>query len=362
MTRSKAIVLSTNELPWRLGLEQLGALEPLRKLSLNRYPADTSPALRDALGAFCRCRPEWITVANGAAEVLDMTLAAIGNPGDRVLAAEPLFPLFTSLARVHHKDLVTMAAAPDLRVEAGQFLDSVERHRPRIVLLASPGNPSGLCLPAELISELLSRPACITILDEAYLEHADALQSWASRVGDYDNLIVVRTLSKLGLAGVRIGYAVAGSRLTRELQASGRRYRVGALSELVACALLERPEVIADMISRTRHERERVKGALRSIAGVHVLDSQANFNVVRLDGEWEYKEALRQQGIESYAFGFAGHRYLRITVGTPAEGNALLSVMERANPTVRDVDTILERNASGDPSDCTKPRAADAGN
>jgi histidinol-phosphate aminotransferase len=167
-------------------------------------------------------------------------------------------------------------------------------------------------------------------VDEAYYAYAGS--SFLPRVLEFANLIVVRTVSKIGLAGVRLGYAVAHPGWIAEIEKVRPPYNVNVLTQAVVPVLLEHGALLAEQAATTRQERERVAAALAALRRVTVFPTQANFVLIRVPDAQHWFATLRDAGIlvkNVSAMHPLLANCLRITIGTPAENDALLAALSR---------------------------------
>ena len=208
------------------------------------------------------------------------------------------------------------------------MLDAIERERPALVFLAYPNNPTGNLFAAEDIEAVLRAAPGLVVVDEAY--HAFAAASFLPRLAEFPNLVVLRTVSKIGMAGLRLGYAVAAPEWTAELDKVRQPYNLNALTQAAAPVLLAEAALLAEQAARIRAERSRLVAALGSLPGVVAFRTETNFVLARVPDAPRWFDRLLDAGIlvkNLHGWHPSLAHCLRITVGTPAENDALLAAL-----------------------------------
>jgi histidinol-phosphate aminotransferase len=301
----------------------------LAEVPLNRYPDGgsnaTKTALRRALGI-----PDalGLIVGNGSDELIQLVVLALARPGATVLAPEPTFVMYRVNALNAGLRFVGVALNADFTLDCAAMHEAIERERPAVIFLASPNNPTGTRYREADVEAMIRAAPGLVVIDEAYGPFAD--ESLLRRVEEFPNVLLMGTLSKVGMAGIRLGYAVAAPEWIVELNKVRPPYNVNSLTQAAVGALLADPGWIAEQSAAIRAERQRLAAALARLPGVAVFPSQANFLLVRIGGAVDVFEGLKARRIlvKSVA---GGHpllaNCLRITVGTPDENDLLLAAM-----------------------------------
>jgi histidinol-phosphate aminotransferase len=297
----------------------------------HRYPEFTPVALLDTLAARYDWTPDGILVGNGSNELIQATLAVTLESGDRVVAPSPTFSLYRLLTSVFGGRYVPVALGPDFRYQIDSLIEVAARERARVVVLNSPNNPTGSALPPDAVERVLAATDALVVCDEAYQEFggpsAVGLLAASSRV------VVLRTFSKaLGLAGLRLGFALAHPSVAREIAKAKLPYNVNALSLTAASILLANPEAearVAEIIAT----RDRTFARLRRIPALTVYPSAANFILVRcltLPAHEVFRRLLEEHGILVRDVSAAPElaECLRISVGTPEDMEAVVGALE----------------------------------
>jgi histidinol-phosphate aminotransferase len=216
----------------------------------------------------------------------------------------------------------------DFTLDLEVMLAAIETHRPALVFVAYPNNPTGNLFPEDDVARIVAAAPGLAVIDEAYQPFAQ--QSFMPRLGELPNLVVMRTVSKLGLAGVRLGYAAGPPEWIRELDKVRPPYNVGVLTQAVAERVLAHADVLEAQACAIREERGRLQAALVTMPGVTVFPSAANFLLVRVPDAPAAFAGLKARRVLVRSFHGAHpllQHCLRITVGTPEENAALLAAL-----------------------------------
>ncbi|HVO88229.1 MAG TPA: histidinol-phosphate transaminase, partial [Casimicrobiaceae bacterium] len=271
-----------------------------------------------------------ILLGNGSDEIIQMLTALVAGADSCVVAPEPSFVMYRLDAQFARVRYVGVPLRADFSLDEDAMLAAIATHRPALVWIAYPNNPTGNLFDGAAVARIIAAAPGIVAIDEAY--YAFANQSFLARVLDYPNLIVVRTLSKIGMAGLRLGYAVAHPAWTNEIDKLRPPYNVNALTQAIAPVLLAEGEVLRAQADAILRERARLAEALGELRRVEVFPTQTNFVLVRVPDANAWFAALRAAGIlvkNLHAWHPLLENCLRITVGTPDENNALLKALER---------------------------------
>ena len=326
------IKLDANESPWGLPedvRQKLGAA--LAGVPLNRYPDGAADAVRDALRATLGVPDEVaLVLGNGSDEILQLITTAVAQPGATVLAPDPTFVMYRVYAAHARMRYVAVPLREDLSLDCGAMLAAIERERPALVWLASPNNPTGTQFDHADVERIVRATPGLAVVDEAYVAYATS--TFLPRVLEFPNLVVVRTLSKIGMAGMRLGFAAAHPAWIAEIDKLRSPYNVSALTQAAALVLLAEDDLFARQTAAVRAERAGLASRLAALPRVRVFPSEANFVVARFPDADATFAALRDAGILVKNVS-ASHPLLagclRITVGTPTENDALIEALER---------------------------------
>ena len=303
--------------------------EVLARVELNRYPEPSGRELR-ALIARKMDVPQGmeLLLGNGSDDLIQIVTLALARPGAVMMYPAPTFVMYSMNALFSGMKALPVPLREDFSFDAEAFIARMRAARPALVYLAYPNNPTGVLYPEQDLIEVIEACPGVVVMDEAY--HVFAGKTFMPRLAEYENLLVLRTVSKLGLAGIRLGYLAGRPEWIREFNKVRQAYNVNVLTQAAALFVLERLDVLEAQAAQIRAEREKLKSDLAKLKGVTLFPSEANFFLVRVaDAERTY-EGLKRQGVlvRNLHPGLAG--CLRVTVGTPDENRILLTALREA--------------------------------
>ncbi len=327
------VKLDAMENPYRLPAamrEELGAV--LAAVDVNRYPDPTGKQLVTVLREKMRI-PAGLEVllGNGSDDLIAMVTLALARPGAAVIFPEPTFSMYKLNAVLYGMKAVGVPTRADFSLDKDAFIAAIREHDPALVFIAYPNNPTGALFEARDIEEIVQAATGLVVLDEAY--HVFAQKTFMQRIAEYPNLVVMRTVSKLGLAGIRLGYLAGAPAWVREFNKVRQAYNVGVLTQATAIYVLGKIDVLQAQAHLVLAERAPLHDALASLPGVTVYPSAANFFLARVPDAPRTFASLQSQGVLVRNFHGAHPMLancLRITVGTPDENRVLLSAMREA--------------------------------
>jgi histidinol-phosphate aminotransferase len=314
--------LSSNEIAFP-PLPAIGAALVDAAADLNRYPDMSATQLTEALGARHGVGADRVTVGNGSVAVLQHILTAVCEPGDEVVMAWRSFEAYPIAVQVAGARAVMVPVDAEGRHDLPAMAAAVT-DRTRVVLLCSPNNPTGPALTqTELRAFLTAVPASVmVVLDEAYIDFVTAPDptDGPALLGEHKNLVVLRTFSKAyGLAGLRVGYALARRRLTAGFRAASTPFGVNTMGMAAALAALQAEDQVRERVAEVITERDRVAAALRE-QGWTIPDAQGNFVWLDLGRRaTAFADHTKSRGVLVRAFAGDG---VRVSIGEP-EGNDL---------------------------------------
>lgn len=299
-------------------------------VAINRYPDAgaelTRRALREAVAL-----PEGVDIVlgNGSDELIAMLTALVARPGATIVAPEPSFVMYAMSARIANVRHVGVPLAADFALDTVAMLAAIARERPALVWLAFPNNPTGNLFDTDAIEAVVRAAPGLVVIDEAY--YAFANRSFLLRVRDFPNMVVVRTVSKIGMAGLRLGYAVGDPGWMHELEKLRPPYNVNALTQAVAPVILAEESLLAAQARDICAERERLATALATLPRVRLWPTHTNFVLARFADANRTFDGLHHAGIlvkNLHGTHPSLANCLRITVGTRAENDALLQALQ----------------------------------
>ncbi len=308
-------------------------LERLRQTDVNRYPDPQAKALAKELRQAMEIpRDMGLLLGNGSDEIIQMLALAAGGEGRGILSVEPGFVMYRMIAVWCRMDYMGVSLrGDDFSLDMPALRRAIEKHRPALIFLACPNNPTGNLFDEKDIREILEIAPGLVVVDEAYVPFADA--SFISWLGQYENLLVMRTLSKLGLAGLRLGLLAGPQAWLEEIDKVRMPYNINVLTQESARFALEHHQVLDEQTAAIRRDRAAMFDALRSMNGITPYPSQANFILVRTAAGRAQAlfDALLKNGVLVKKL-HGSHPLLedclRFTVGKTAENRRLLQLVE----------------------------------
>jgi histidinol-phosphate aminotransferase len=289
--------------------------------SLNRYPdrdvVELRKDLADYLGHGLTGRQVW--AANGSNEIIQQILQAFGGPGRTALGFEPSYSMHPIITRVSGTEWINAHRADDFGLEPARAIAAIERHRPAIVFLTSPNNPTGTSLPLDAIEAVAEAAPGMVVVDEAYAEfRRTGTPSALSLLPGHPRLIVTRTMSKaFAMAGTRVGYLAADPAVIDALLLVRLPYHLSAVTQAVARTALAYTGELLGAVEVLRAQRDAIVDWLRG-RGLTVADSDANFVLFgRFPDRRAVWQGLLDRGILIREVG--PPEWLRVSVGTPEE-------------------------------------------
>ena len=325
------VKLDAMENPYRLPPELAARMgERLARVAVNRYPDPAAPRLKQRLREAMSIDSALdMVLGNGSDEILQIISLALARPGAAVLAPEPSFVMYRLAAIAAGMRYVGVPLRADFTLDEEALLAAIARERPALTWIAYPNNPTGNLFPREAILRVIAASPGLVVVDEAYYAFSGGA-SLLAEVGRHPNLVLVRTVSKLGLAGLRLGLAVGTRDWLGEFEKLRMPYNVNSLSAAAAEMLLEHREVFERQTAAIVAERARLERSLDAIARVRRFPSAANFVLARVPDAPAAFEALKARGILVRNFhgthALLAH-CLRLTVGTPDENAQMLEAL-----------------------------------
>ena len=331
---SGMVKLDAMENPHRLSADLQKALgERLGALALNRYPGERVNELRHALAQYAGM-PEGfdIMLGNGSDELISLLAMACDVSGASILSPLPGFVMYAMSAQLQGLGFHGVPLTADFELDEAAMLAAVAQHKPSIVYLAYPNNPTGNLWSDDTIEKIVLAQGAqggLVVMDEAYQPFAS--HSYADRIARHSHVLLMRTLSKFGLAGVRLGYMIGPKALVAEIDKVRPPYNISVLNTECALFALEHADVFATQAKDLRAQRARLLKELASLAGVTPFPSEANMILVRVPDAAKTFEGLKAQGVliknVSKMHPLLAN-CLRLTVGTAPENTQLLAAMK----------------------------------
>ncbi|NOX76847.1 MAG: histidinol-phosphate transaminase, partial [Gammaproteobacteria bacterium] len=248
-------------------------LAVLRDVSLNRYP-DPSPASLKASLAEAMGVPAGMDVilGNGSDELIQMIALTLAQPGRVILAPEPSFVMYKMIATFTGMNYVGVPLAEGFSLDVEAMLAAIEQHQPAVVFLAYPNNPTGNLFDRAAVNAVIEASPGLVVVDEAY--HAFADDSYMAELGKHDNLVVMRTVSKMGLAGLRLGLLAGPREWLAEFDKTRLPYNINVLTQVSAEFAFTHREVLDEQTQQICADRETLMSELQALDGVDAFPSR----------------------------------------------------------------------------------------
>jgi histidinol-phosphate aminotransferase len=328
------VKLDAMENPFALPPELAQALgQRLAQVALNRYPPSDPRDFKEKLARSIDLPAGMaLLLGNGSDELIHLMIQACAKPGAVVLSPWPSFEMYDLSSRFDGCRFVGVPLAADFSLDRGAMLAAVARERPAVIFISWPNNPTGNLFGRDAVAAVLDAAPGLVVLDEAYLPFAQ--DTWLPQLTQRSNLLVLRTFSKMGLAGIRLGYLCGDPAWIAEFNKVRPPYNVNVLTLAAADLLLGHRAALDEQAAMLRAERERLLARLRALPAVTAFPSAANFVLFRVDGGSDGADrvfaALKSRGILIKNRTHA-HRLLagclRVTVGTAAENDAFIGAL-----------------------------------
>lgn len=308
-------------------------LERLRGVGVNRYP-DPKASRLDARLRAAMAVPDsaGVLLGNGSDELIELLILAIGGPGSVVFAPDPSFAMYALVARATGRRFVSVPLdAADFSLCPEATLQAIDEHRPALTFLAYPNNPTGNLFSTEHMHAILDATPGVVVVDEAYAPFAKA--TFFSELERRPNLLVLRTVSKLGLAGLRLGLLAGDPAWIAELDKLRLPYNINVLTQVTADFALSRYDILEEQTERIIRDRDDLYQRLCALSSIRVWPSSANFLLVRTPpGTGSATvQRIREHGVLVRNLDGASpllHDCMRVTVGRPEENAAFVAALE----------------------------------
>lgn len=345
LIRQEILALHAYHVPPSSGMIKLDAMEnpyPLPQslreelaqvvanAEINRYPDASAHPLKERIRSVTNLPSGMdVLLGNGSDEIIQLLALAVAKPGAVLLSIEPSFVMYKMIAAFTGMKYVGVPLNEDFSLDLRATLEAIARHQPALVFLSYPNNPTGNLFDADAIKQIIQAAPGLVVVDEAY--YAFASDSFLPLLGQYENLLVMRTFSKLGMAGLRLGF-LAGSKVWLEqLEKLRLPYNVGVLPQLVAETLLAHHALLLEQAEQIKRDRLWLYERLVGTVDVYAYPSEANFILLRVAQATRVFEGLKQRGILIKNLN-GGHPALtdclRVTVGTPEQNEQFIAALQ----------------------------------
>lgn len=310
--------------------EKIGEIlaESIKGLDLNRYPDPMANKTTKAFADLYNVPQEFVTAGNGSDELISIISSCFLEKGNKVLTLSPDFSMYAFYGSIYELKVETLHKEDNLSVNISKVIEYCNNNDIKAVIFSNPCNPTSLGVSRNDVIKLIRNVHCLVIVDEAYMDFWD--QSVLDTVTQFDNLIVLKTCSKsIGLAAIRLGFAVAGKKITTALRAVKSPYNTDAISQTIGSIVLSEKELLnhqCDEIvqSRTALQEELISLSRQYTGLDRIYDSVTNFIFIKTS----FSKIIYQKLLEkSIAIRFMGN-YIRISAGSTDENNGLITALK----------------------------------
>ena len=296
----------------------------LSEAALNRYPNPSAEEVKQSLRSLMDIPHELgVLLGNGSDELIQL-IALACETGDTVLSFEPSFVMYEMIAKFTRLNYKGVLLDGNYEINLDGTLDEIKRTQPKLIFISYPNNPTGNAFDRETIHTIIKESEALIVVDEAYYAYSE--DSFLNEVSNYPNLVLLRTISKVGFAGLRLGLLIGSQDTIRELDKLRLPYNINSLTQASANFLLKEKEQIVANADIIIDERQRLFDELSIMTSVKVFPSQANFLLIKVDDAKSLFEFLKANGIlvKSFAMHPQLSNCIRVTVGDPSENNEFL--------------------------------------
>jgi histidinol-phosphate aminotransferase len=294
---------------------------------INRYPDPSARKLKESIAALWDMDSDLMMLGNGSDELIQAIILAFGGP---VLIPVPTFAMYEITSRALSQRVVTAPLGKDFSIDADKMLKKAKEVEAKVIFLACPNNPTGNRFSDVAMRKILGKSAAAVVIDEAYFDFSR--KTYLPELKKFSNMIILRTLSKIGFAGLRVGILAASPLIIEELNKIRLPYNINTLSQAAAVAALERKDIVKRQISLLISEREKLYNALVKMQGITPYPSETNFILFRTAADaTRIYTRLKQAGILIKNLNKPGHleNCLRVTVGKPEENLEFLDALNK---------------------------------
>ncbi len=299
--------------------------------SLNRYPDMEAAYLKAAIAKKEGASENEILLGNGSDEIIQSLILSLCDAGSKILVPSPTFSMYQNIAFYLNVDTVEAPLKDDWSLDIDNTISLINQTAPKIVFIASPNSPTGVKYSRSDIDAIIDAAPGLVVIDEAYIDYSKEPVGLLYR--DRPNVVIMRTLSKTGLAALRLGYMMADAKLTAQVNKVRLPYNINSVSQAAATEVVRSWDELSPMFEAITQERERVFGELKSIDGVTPYPSEANFTLMKIgNGAGDVYDKLIKAGVRVRRF--KGNPRLgdcfQVTVGTPDENSQFFSALRSA--------------------------------
>jgi histidinol-phosphate aminotransferase len=315
------VKLDANESPY--GFKK--ALKAAEPVETNRYPDPEAKTLKKLLSKYVGTKPDNILQGNGSDELIYYLITTFGGP---VLYPTPTFSMYGIITQAIGEKRIEIPLDKEFDLNLKDILKAIKKERPKLIFLSSPNNPTGNCFSSDRILKIIDLTSSLVVVDEAY-QPFSSKKGFLPLLEDYKNLVIMRTLSKIGLAGLRVGCLIADKEIIREVNKVRLPFNLNSLSQAIAIEALKGRKSFQTHISVIASEREKLFVGLKKMNGVTPYPSEANFILFKVNNPDGVYKGLLGKGVLVRNMKGVVDGCLRVTIGTPEENKIFLTALKK---------------------------------
>jgi histidinol-phosphate aminotransferase len=319
------VKLDANESPYGLS-PKLSVLKRQKVFEgLNRYPDPEAKSLKKFIAREFKVKPENILLGNGSDELIFYLITTFGGP---VLYPTPTFSMYGIISQALAEKKIEIPLDKEFDLNLEKILKTIKSKKPKLIFLSSPNNPTGNSFSSQKILKIIKAAPSLVVVDEAY-QAFSSKKSFVPLLKKYKNLVILKTLSKIGLAGLRIGFMIARPDIIKEVNKVRLPFNLNALSQKIAVEALKQKKLTQSYINSIISERERLFKEMGKMKNIKPYLSDANFILFKVKHADKIYKNLLKKGILVKNMKGIINGCLRVTVGTPAENATFLKILKQ---------------------------------
>lgn len=297
-------------------------------LSFHRYPDPAAKKVCEAFASYYQVPAENVAAGNGSDELITVLFSGFLQKGEAFATLEPDFSMYAFNGAIQEARHVAIGKNPDYTLDMDKVIETCNREKVRLLIFSNPCNPTSLVTKREELRRLIQSVEALVVLDEAYMDFSD--QSMLGEFQQYDNLVILRTCSKaLGMASLRLGFAVANQKVITALRGVKAPYNVNALTQAFGAAVLGRPQLLREALKTILASKQQLAQEVSRLGEAFpgrfsLLPGETNFLALVMEEPERLYRYLEKQNISVRLTG----GLLRVTCGTPKENQAFLKAFE----------------------------------
>ncbi len=325
------VVLDANENPFPIPEFLKGEIrESFNNIETNRYPDSRAQRLKAVIAARDGIPADQVLVGNGSDEIIQMILTVFCPKEGRVIFPAPTFSMYALITKAWGGISTEVPLNSDWDLDLSLFFEKIEQERPSVAFFSTPNNPTGNCISRDKMIHILENFGGIVVIDEAYFHFSD--ETFLDFLENFPNIIILRSLSKIGMAGLRLGYCVASEKIIGYLNRVRLPYNINSFSQVAAEVILNNWNILGGQIEQLQKERMRVFHSMEKIKDILPFPSKANFILFRLAEDEEPEvffkklidKGIRIRNLSNVPF---LKRCFRVTIGTQRENDVFLAAL-----------------------------------